>query len=47
MNACEQFLQMHLDDLGILALAEDFQQIVISQKVKPGKFAPFFFQKVV
>jgi len=47
VDAREELFQVGLDDDWILSLAQNFKQIIVSQKVESGKLLALFFQEVV
>lgn len=42
---CEEFLQVRLDDGGVGRLAEDLQQVVVSDEVEAWKRRAFFLRR--
>lgn len=41
-KTCEEFLQVRLDDGGVGRLAEDLQQVIVSDEVEAGKRRSLF-----
>lgn len=45
--ACENFFQVHLDNLWVLRLSQDFQEVLITKEEEPREAVTSFFQKFI
>lgn len=40
LDACEELSDVHLYEIRSLGMSQDLQQIIVRDKVQPGKYAP-------